>query len=70
MKYTLKKYVYRCRDSSANSPAKNRQNHEKKFLTNFISNLPTLIFSQYETRTTGIFLRPNLKIIFFRKKTY
>jgi hypothetical protein len=62
MKYTLKKYVYRCRDSTANRPAKNRQNHE-----NFISDLPTLIFSQYETGTTGIFLRPNLKI-FFRKK--
>jgi hypothetical protein len=24
----------------------------------FISDLPTLIFSQYETGTTGIFLRP------------
>jgi hypothetical protein len=68
MKYTLKKYVHRCRDSTANRPAKNRQNHEKKFKINFISDLPTLIFSQYETGTTDIFLRPNLKKIFFRKK--
>jgi hypothetical protein len=40
----------------------------KKNVLKIISDLPTLIFSQYETGTTGIFLRPNLKIIFFRKK--
>ena len=28
----------------------------------FISNLPTLIFSRYETRTTGIFFRPRINI--------
>ena len=40
-----------------NRPAKNRQtiNIQKKI----ISDLPTLIFSRYETGTTGIFFKPD-----------
>jgi hypothetical protein len=34
------------------------QNHEKILKKKFISDLPTLIFSRYETGTTGIFFRP------------
>jgi hypothetical protein len=41
--------------STANRPAKNRQSHEKNIQKIFISDLPTLIFSRYETETTGIF---------------
>jgi hypothetical protein len=37
----------------------NRQNHEKKFKKRIIPDLPTLIFSRYETGTTGIFLGLN-----------
>jgi hypothetical protein len=42
---------------TANRPAKNRQNYDKNIQKKFISDLPTLIFSRYETGTTGIFLR-------------
>ena len=39
------------------------KNREKNIQKKIISDLPTLIFSRYETGTTGIFLRPlwNLK---------
>ena len=39
---------------------------KKIFKKKFISDLPTLIFSRYETRTTGLFLR--LPIIFQPRK--
>jgi hypothetical protein len=46
------------------SPQK-RQNHEKKiFKKKFISDLLTLIFSRYETGTTGIFLGPMVNWVF------
>jgi hypothetical protein len=34
---------------------------KKIFKKNFISDLPTLIFSRYETGTTGIFFTPHGK---------
>jgi hypothetical protein len=46
-----------CRDSTENRPAKK---HEKKFKKKIISDLPTLIFSRYETGTT-VFLGPMRK---------
>jgi hypothetical protein len=65
----LPKFVHRKYTSLVNIDAgtllqiaqqKNRQNHEKIFQKNFISDLPTLIFSWYETGTTGIFLGLNI----------
>jgi hypothetical protein len=36
---------------------------EKTMKKKFISDLPTLIFSRYETGTTGIFFTPNILLI-------
>jgi hypothetical protein len=38
------------------------QNHEKNIQKKIISDLPTLIFSRYETGTTGIFFTPCLQM--------
>jgi hypothetical protein len=54
---------------SANRPAENRQNHEKIFKKKCISDLLTLIFSRYETGTTGIFLRL-MQLTYFRYVGY
>jgi hypothetical protein len=42
---------------------KTAKNIKKIFKKIFISDLPTLIFSQYETGTTGIIFRPGHPIL-------
>jgi hypothetical protein len=42
---------------------KNAKTMEKILEKKFISNLPTLIFSQYETGTTGIFFTPHYVLV-------
>jgi hypothetical protein len=62
----LPKFVHRIYASLVNidvgtllkiAQQKTAKNHEKNIQKKFISDLPTLIFSWYETGTTGIFFR-------------
>jgi hypothetical protein len=60
----LPKFVHRKYTSLVNIDVgtllqKNAKTMKKIFKIKFISDLPTLIFSLYETGTTGIFFRPN-----------
>jgi hypothetical protein len=50
--------------STENRPAKPAKAMKKIFKKKFISDLPTLIFSRYETETTGIFFTPSQNLDF------